>query len=208
MTRIVIGLALCLMLEPVVAAGTVSYGSTHGEASGYWVSRQNGFVYPDRAPTNLIFSYVYDATIPGVTQDGEITFTVDTLVVNIRAPGYFSTGVGTYPASTQSPGIVRWHDDTISFDVTGVFAPGGHPYIAIDVSFSGSSLTPGVLPQSLDGLEGIVGAFSVNADATYLFHGDSGSVYGQVVSAPAPSSFVLLIMGMVGLVFYRNREDT
>ncbi len=206
MRRIVIGVALCLMLEPTVGAGTVSYSSTHGEASGYWVSRQNGFVYPDRAPASLELSYIYDATIPGVTQDGVTTFTVDTLAVNVRTPGYLSTGVGTYPASTQAPGVIHWHDDTISFDVTGVFAPGGHPYIAIDVSFSGSSLTPGVLPQSLDGLEGIVGAFYVNADATYLFHGDSGSVYGQVVSAPAPSSFVLLILGIAGLVFYRTRE--
>ncbi len=181
-------LALC---QPrVLPAGTVAYTSTSGEATGIWESRQNGEELFAGVPATLRLSYVYDPTIQGVTHNGVTMFYVPTLAISVVAPGYFAASASSFSSE------VVWSGDAITFDATVVPVPGYPPSLTIDVSFTGSALTPGMLPSSLAGLEEISGTFSVNAQGGILSR-ETGSVGGSVVSAPEPSAIVLLAMGVV-----------
>ncbi len=202
-TTILTAVALCL-LPGASWAGTVTYHSTEAEASGYWASRQYGLSYPDHAPASLRLSYTYDASIPGVTQNGVTTFQVDTLSINISSPGYLSTGAGGF--NNYVPGTISLSSEGIEFNVVSDSTLLHYPSVAIHLGFNGVTLTPGVLPQSLAGLEGITGGFAVTADATYTFHGDNGYVYGEVVSAPEPSAIVMLALGVVVIGSYSRRH--
>ncbi len=194
-TTILMGLALCLLAVPFATADIVAYSST-GTATGIWESRSNGEELFAGVPATLRLSYTYDPSIQGVTQGGVTTFEVDTLAISVTAPGYFTTSAT--PFSSNVPYTVSWSGDTIDFKDTVVPVPGYPPSLVIDVSFTGSALTPGMLPSSLAGLEGVTGQFSVNAQAGPNSR-DTGSVYGQVVSAPEPGGAVLFGLGLVGV---------
>ncbi len=192
-------LTLLLLAASSATAGQVTYQSTHATASGYSDSRSYGEQFFDNQSATLRITYLYDPAIVGVVQGDTTTFAVPTLSISIYVPGYFTTAAG--------PGTVSWTGDTIRFH--GEFVPflNNPPADVIDATFAAGLLTAGLLPSSLAGLEGIVGNFVANSQATIFFHGDTGFVTGSAVSAPEPSSAVLFGLGIAVIILaYRRRR--
>ncbi len=172
---------------PPAHAGLVTYHSTSGTAAGYVIDPYNGYEYFDGVPASLRISYNYDPTIPGGFSN---------LVIFASAGHYYNATVG----EPDQPGTIRWSGDTITFHAVEP-TPGfpSSPTFVVDVSFKGSPLVPGVIPDSLAGLEGVTGTFHATAQASIYYRGSTADVFGTVVSAPEPSSVVLLTLGAVGI---------
>ncbi len=191
-------LLLLAFRGPPASASQVTYHSTRGSGSGYVIDPYLGYQYFNDVPASLRIAYTYDPAIPGVVSGGTTTFSLTSLTIFAGVGSYFNATVG----EPDQPGTIRWSGDTIAFHVVEP-TPGfpSSPTFVIDVSFRSSPLTPGVLPDSLAGLEGVVGSFHAVANPTVGgYRGDTADVIGTVVSAPEPSSVVLLLVGAVGMV--------
>ncbi len=204
-TTILTILILLGFCGPPASASQVTYHSTQGNGSGYVIDPYLGYQYFNDVPASLRIAYTYDPAIPGVVSGGTTTFSLTSLTIFAGVGSYFNATVG----EPDQPGTIRWSGDTIAFHVVEP-TPGfpSLPTFVIDVSFKGSALVPGVLPDSLAGLEAVVGTFHAVANPTVGgYRGDTADVIGTVVSAPEPSSAVLLVMGAVGMILASSRRS-
>ncbi len=173
---------------------SVIYTSDHGAATGISLSRDGQRIFLG-APASVTMSYTYDAGLVGVEHDGTTVFTVPDLAIRVNVPGYWQ--------ATASPGTITWDDDRIHFDVASTIPYGYPPSATIDVTFAAGGLTPGTLPSSLEGLEGIPGHFAATAQASLYYGGPGGQATGSCVSAPEPSTVIMLALGMIGCVLVK-----
>ncbi len=176
----------------------VTYTSTHGSATGVSESSRGELIFAD-APATLTMSYTYDASILGVVdQNGTTTYTVPDLLLGVNVPGYF--------VAYAEPGTIAWTGDMVHFHSAAAVSFNAPPDVVVDATFSSGDLTPGVLPSSLAGLEGITGTFSAHIVGSINTH-QSGDVYGVAVSAPEPTSALMLAIGLIGCVVMGIRRN-
>ncbi len=196
-------LVLLAFRGPPAPAGTVTYHSSQGTAGGYTVNRNTGEHFFGNVPASLAIAYTYDPAIPAVVSGGTTTFTLATLTMGVTATGHYANSIAS---TAEQPGTIRFSGNAITFHTAQALV--GVPTFAIDATFTGSPLTPGVLPDSLAGLEGILGTFHATAMGSIVYRGDSADVFGQVVMLPEPGSLVLLVMGAVGIVTICRRGNS
>ncbi len=154
----------------------VTYTSTHATASGVSYLRDQELDFGNKS-ANLYISYD--------------TNQINDLIININVPGYFQI--------YAQEGTISWVGDKIHFDIVHGLN------VNIDVNFSKGELVPGVIPLSLNGLEGITGNFSATVQSSVGVHYPyNGFIAGTAVSAPEPSSYILFIMGIIGLFIWRK----
>ncbi len=165
----------------------VTYASTHGEASGVAYTRFGDEVAFFDAPAKLTMSYTYTAGLGS----GNGTFAVPSLEIDVDVPGKFQFG------ALGGPSTIIVGDHSISFHVSYSVLGGYPPDVVADVSFAGGTLTPGMFPSSLAGLEGVTGTFSVQSQPGINYGGQRGFAIGSAVSAPEPSSALLMGMAMI-----------
>ncbi len=167
---------------------SVTYASTHGEASGVAYTRFGDELDFFDAPAKLTMSYTYDAGLGSVNG----MFAVPSLEIDVDVPGKFQF------SALGGPSTIIVGDHSISFHVAYSVLGGYPPDVVADVSFAGGTLTPGMLPSSLAGLEGVTGTFSVQSQPGINYGGQRGFAIGSAVSASEPSSALLLVAGMIG----------
>ncbi len=176
---------------------SVTYASDHGTATGISLSRDGQRIFLN-APASVAISYTYDAGIQGIEHDGTTVFAMPDLGLRINVPGYWHAEAG--------PGTITWAGDTIHFDVASTIPYGYPPSVTIDVTFTAGQLTLGTLPSSLEGLEGIPGRFNATAQASLYYGGPGGQATGSCVSAPEPSTVLMLALGMIGCLIMGRRR--
>ncbi len=162
-----------------------------GTATGVSHPRDGGELLFGGQPASFAMSYTYDAGSTGTVHDGTTIFTVPDLDLRANVPGYFRADV--------SPGTISWTGDTIRFNAAYSAFPGAAPDALADVRFPAGGLTPGMLPASLAGLEGVMGQFHYQIIGT-LDTRSSGEIFGYAAMAPEPSTAVLLLLGIIGCV--------
>ncbi len=173
----------------------VVYASTHGEASGVTHDRFFNELVFSNAPAGLSLSYTYDAGL--VATNG--AFTIPDLTIRVGVPGYFGVTIQT---DHLNPGIITVGGGIRFHAAFSVFGPNAYPpNEVIDVTFAGGDFTPGVLPSSLAGLEGVVGSFSAQVNPSVGFREPMGWAIGSAVSAPEPSSALLMGVAMIIALF-------
>ncbi len=169
----------------------VTYASTHGEASGVAYTRFGDELDFFNAPAKLTMSYTYDAGLGSV--NGK--FAVPSLEIDVDVLGKFQF------SALGGPSTIAVGDHSIGFHVAYSVLGGYPPDVVADVIFAGGTLTPGMLPSSLAGLEGVTGTFSVQSQPGINYGGQRGFAIGSALSATEPSSALLMGVAMIIALF-------